>query len=142
MATPGVTFSANGATVFQAPGLVSDLSPRAWDQQTMFLPSFGLKGVSVLYGERTTRPFVVPMMLWDTVTQWTTDAEREAALNAIIAKQGQVGTVLLANYAGTPLPTAGYANCFFDRLELVLRRNDAPHGYWARVNLFFMEIAS
>jgi len=123
----------SGKTV---PGLVRDLQHGAFEQDMILLSSFGLKGATVLYGERKLRRFVVPMFIYQ---NWNNAADRETFFRELTIHQGKVGELVIKDPDGADYVT--YPSVLFVGFVRERDRVDAAHGYYSQASLEFAELA-
>jgi len=122
---------------FNIPG-THEVNAGPWEYQRQENAVFGVEGVAVLFGERTTRPIVVESLIHDTSG---TQAEMETFLQALEARAGVVGDLVeTVNMART------FANCEFIRWEQEPGMGPFPPSgnvtsWWTRGRLHFLQLA-
>lgn len=145
----GLRHTSHG-TAYLIPGLVLPYEEPEWNEANLLLPSFGLKGLTLLYGERNTRLLAFPIAVWRVnppeaeelagLPSWTNPASREAFFLECSRRQGLVGPLVVVDPAG--VVRREYPQCQFAGLKIQRRRYDAMHAHNAACVAMFLEIAT
>lgn len=117
------------------PGLIEDIDWSLWDRNVQYTGQFGLKGVTALDGERTTRDLTAPMIIY---SNYTTLAQLQAKLDAIDEHIGEVGTFTQRDLSDTLLRTI--EDVEFVSFSLEHYRFDSDLKFWARGRLVFKQL--
>lgn len=132
MAVPGLE---HGSFVIY--GLPNDIPSNAWQQDEVWLTTFGLQGATLQVGEPTTREFNVPMQIWKASAPWTAQ-QREDFYEDLVDRAGVIAT--LKFYDPTATLTKTLTRCRLGQVQRLLDRYDATHGHWMDVVLPFTQI--
>lgn len=133
-------------TVTLIPGLVLPYDEPPWEDSAVLMPTFGVKGLTVLYGARNARLLAFPMDVWKVsdadppLPLWVNQSVREGFLKEIVAQQGKVGLLEVVDPVGVVIRT--YARAMFRGLHVARRRHDTVHGHNAFCQAVFLEIAT
>jgi hypothetical protein len=143
--TSGLLHTVNG-TGLLIPGLVLPYEEPEWDDADVLMPTFGTKGLTILYGERKARMLVFPIDVFEVTggdppePVWTNQAAREDKFSTIGKRQGKVGRLTVVDQTGTTKRT--YPTAYFRGLRVIRRRHDEWHGHNAFCQAIFLEIAA
>lgn len=117
------------------PGLIEDIDWSLWDRQVQYSSQFGLKGVTALQGERTTRDFTPPMMIFN---NYTTLSQLNTKLDEIDNHIGSVGQFKQFDLSNNLLRTI--EDVEFVSFAFEFTRFDGDLKYWAKARLVFKQL--